>query len=66
MVRQPYTIVGVLPPMVQIAGVLFHLDDVAVMSLFFGVALLSAPPTLAAIGPTGSLESYDKVKARLV
>ncbi len=27
--------------------------------------LLEAPPTLAAIGPTGALESYDSVKARL-
>jgi hypothetical protein len=27
--------------------------------------LLEAPPTLAAIGPTDALESYDKVKARL-
>ena len=27
--------------------------------------LLSAPPTLAAIGPTGALEAYDAIKARL-
>src|SRR5690606_14944253 len=42
-------IVGILPPLVQIAGVLFHIDDIAIMSLFFGVALLSVVISWAVI-----------------
>jgi len=52
------------PPVVaDIVAKVEAVDEAAIRRVV--ARLLSAPPTLAAIGPTAALESYDTLKARL-
>jgi len=54
---------GRLPDMAEIIANLETVDAAAIARVVD--RLLAAPPTLAAVGPTGALESYDAVRARL-
>ena len=59
-----YMLVYGRPPVVAETVAKVDAVDEAAIRRVIG-RLLKAPPTLAAIGPTGALESYDKIKARL-
>ena len=51
------------PSVAEIVAKVDAVDEAAIRRVV--ARLLSAPPTLAAIGPTGALEAYDAIKARL-
>ena len=51
------------PSVAEIVAKVDAVDEAAIRRVV--ARLLSAPPTLAAIGPTDALESYDALKARL-
>ena len=54
---------GRLPDIPDIIAHVERVDRAAVARMI--EKLLAAPPTLAAVGPTGTLESYDAIRARL-
>lgn len=59
-----YMLVYGRPPVVaETVAKVDAVDEAAIRRVV--ARLLASPPTLAAIGPTGALESYDKVTARL-
>ncbi|MCR9070854.1 MAG: insulinase family protein [Alphaproteobacteria bacterium] len=58
-----FLIHGRAPDMAEIIEQLEKVDAAAIRRVV--ERLLSAPPTLAAVGPTGTLESYDAIRARL-
>ncbi|WPZ37046.1 pitrilysin family protein [Thalassobaculum sp. OXR-137] len=54
---------GRLPDLADIIENVEKVDPAAIRAMV--ERLLSAPPTLTAVGPTGTLESYDAIRARL-